>query len=316
MENWALRKSQTARIVGTSDPYRLREILAEARSHVARQRPGATMATWQSVGPDNVPGRIGALAISRQDSRVLYAGSAAGGVYKSTDGGDRWHALWSQQESLAVGGLAVAPSTDDVVYVATGEWEDNVSSTPYHLPGITLCAVEYAPADADWAYAASTLGRVWCSNDGGGTWHELPRGVTLAPARPVNDIEIDPGDPRRVFLAFGANDITFGSDTRAVWRLDVASVNQTVWTDVSGESPASSLPPRLPITGLAIDPRARDTLYAAHLLGVHRTVDGGGSWSPFDQGLPNCFVSDLDLHEPTRALYIATMGRGLYRLTL
>ena len=124
MENWALRKSQTARIVGTSDPYRLREILAEARSHVARQRPGATMATWQSVGPDNVPGRIGALAISRQDSRVLYAGSAAGGVYKSTDGGGRWHALWSQQESLAVGGLAVAPSTDDVVYVATGEWED------------------------------------------------------------------------------------------------------------------------------------------------------------------------------------------------
>jgi photosystem II stability/assembly factor-like uncharacterized protein len=696
MENWTLRKSQTARIVGTSDPYRLRDVLTQARSYVDNQRRRAREAVpaWQGIGPDNVPGRIGALAISRQDSQVLYAGSAAGGVYKSTDGGGRWHALWSQQDSLAVGGLAVAPSTHDVVYVATGEWEDNVSSTPYHhfpgvgvyrtadggqtwlrssipsvwtaavavdpgdpdgvfvagdrslhrsrdggqtwdvaagnvngifcgtisdvaidlddparlyigvhrsgvwrsidggdhwtrltlpgladasaispklalrprrgappfvavltagsvftspdggdhfaarapvdapsyaawctavavdptdeqvllvghirlwrstqgghrwkpvghtaeppsaghadqqaivfdprnhdhvyvatdggvfesvdngatwsprhlglettqcytvavsrstplrigittqdnhvyqstggaaftsilrveggwieydpndsrvvyadtrgptmtkstdggvkwdrlpiesdaairealtltrhdsrrllvvdttgriqrstsggaswtvtldLPGVTLCAVEYAPADAARAYAASTQGRVWCSNDGGGTWHELPRNGAPAPAHPVNDIEVDPTNPRRVFLAFGANDITFGSDTRAVWRLDVASVNQAVWTDVSGQSAASSLPPRLPVTGLAIDARAPDTLYAAHLLGVHRSVDGGVSWSPFDQGLPNCFVSDLDLHDPTRALYLATMGRGLYRMAL
>jgi hypothetical protein len=76
------------------------------------------------------------------------------------------------------------------------------------------------------------------------------------------------------------------------------------------------LPPRLPITALAVDPRAPDTLYAAHLLGVHRSTDGGSAWLPLDEGLPHCFVSDLDVHEPTRTLYLATMGRGLYRWAL
>src|SRR5262249_51313134 len=135
MEDWELRRSQSARIVGTTNPYHLRAAFETARAHISRQPPAVPRGgptKWQSVGPDNVPGRIGALGISHQDSQVLYAGSAAGGVYKSTNGGASWEALWLHEESLAVGGLAVAPSNHDVVYVATGEWEDNVSSTRYH----------------------------------------------------------------------------------------------------------------------------------------------------------------------------------------
>jgi len=32
--------------------------------------------------------------------------------------------------------------------------------------------------------------------------------------------------------------------------------------------------------------------------------------------LPNTFVSDLDLHEASRTLYAATMGRGVFRFRL
>src|SRR4029450_13976645 len=161
MENWALRTTQSARMVGTPDPYRLREAVDNARSHIVRQPPAVPRggpAQWQRIGPDNVPGRIGALGISHQDSQVLYAGSAAGGVYKSTDGGARWAALWSHQESLAVGGLAVAPSNHDVVYVATGEWEDNVSTTRYHhFPGVGV----YRTSDGGRTWTLSPIPSMW-----------------------------------------------------------------------------------------------------------------------------------------------------------
>src|SRR6266850_6662803 len=111
MENWDLRRYQSARIAGTADHGRLRDAVTAARAHVAGQ-PTDRAGTWVSLGPSNVPGRIGALAISQQDSRILYAGSAAGGVFKSTDkstdGGTQWTPLWSDQESLAIGGLSVA----------------------------------------------------------------------------------------------------------------------------------------------------------------------------------------------------------------
>src|SRR5262245_32859476 len=122
MENWSLRKLQTMRIVGTADPYRLQDTLVNARAHVKQQTPAVPrgIATWRAVGPSNVPGRISALCISRQNSQLLYAGSAAGGVFKTVDGGARWDPLWAAQESLAIGGLAVAPSDDRIVYAATG----------------------------------------------------------------------------------------------------------------------------------------------------------------------------------------------------
>jgi hypothetical protein len=49
------------------------------------------------------------------------------------------------------------------------------------------------------------------------------------------------------------------------------------------------------------------------LLGVLRSTDGGDSWAPFDEGLPNAFVSDLDMRSADRSLFASTMGRGIYR---
>ena len=49
------------------------------------------------------------------------------------------------------------------------------------------------------------------------------------------------------------------------------------------------------------------------MLGVLRSVDGGDSWAPFDEGLPNAFVSDLDMRALDASLFASTMGRGMYR---
>lgn len=86
------------------------------------------------------------------------------------------------------------------------------------------------------------------------------------------------------------------------------------WTEVSGRIAAASLPD-LAITGIALHPTLEETIFVSNILGVYRSVDGGESWAPYDEGLPNCFVSDLDIRplKVGAALYASTMGRGIYR---
>jgi photosystem II stability/assembly factor-like uncharacterized protein len=191
-----------------------------------------------------------------------------------------------------------------------------------------VAAVEIS-ADGHHAYAATADGTIHHSVEGGaaGTWTRLERGDL--PVLPVNDIEIDPSNPRMIYLAFGNKDrvsaaapagessgTVFGANQVAVWRGDLTGALPR-WTPASGAG-QDALPPRLPVTGLVIDPLHPEHLYASHLLGVHRSVDGGTSWTPMVGELPRTFVSDLDLHvaDDTRTLYAATMGRGVYRCRL
>src|SRR5438094_303444 len=49
--------------------------------------PGLAAAAWQSIGPTNIGGRILDIAPDPSTAGTLYAASASGGVWKSTDTG-------------------------------------------------------------------------------------------------------------------------------------------------------------------------------------------------------------------------------------
>jgi hypothetical protein len=74
-----------------------------------------------SAGNGLVAGRITALAVDRG---TLFAGGAAGGVWRSTDGGAHWTPVFDQQNDLSIGALAVDPA-DHSVWVGTGEANTN-----------------------------------------------------------------------------------------------------------------------------------------------------------------------------------------------
>ena len=52
---------------------------------------------------------------------VYYVGSAGGGVWKTTDGGDSWTAVFADQPTSSIGAVALAPSNPSLVWVGTGE---------------------------------------------------------------------------------------------------------------------------------------------------------------------------------------------------
>jgi hypothetical protein len=68
-------------------------------------------------GNGKAGGRVQALAV---DGRIVYAGAADGGVWRSTDGGRTWKPMSDGLPTTSSGALAVDPRTHDVWY-GTGE---------------------------------------------------------------------------------------------------------------------------------------------------------------------------------------------------
>src|SRR5579885_813195 len=75
---------------------------------------------FRSIGP-SAGGRVCRAAGVPGDPLTYYAATAAGGVWKSADGGLTWKPIFDDQPTSSIGSIAVAPSDPNVVYVGTGE---------------------------------------------------------------------------------------------------------------------------------------------------------------------------------------------------
>ena len=76
---------------------------------------------YRSIGPAISGGRTTAVAGSDRNPLVYYAGGADGGVFKSTDGGASWKAIFDGESAAAIGAIAVARNDENDVWVGTGE---------------------------------------------------------------------------------------------------------------------------------------------------------------------------------------------------
>src|SRR5262249_29410784 len=74
---------------------------------------------FRYIGP--VGNRIIAIAGIPGDPKVYYAGAASGGIFKTSDNGAHWTAIFDDQPVSSIGALAVAPSDPNVVWAGTGE---------------------------------------------------------------------------------------------------------------------------------------------------------------------------------------------------
>ena len=138
-------------------------------------------------------GRIGALAIRKDGTRIL--GAAQGGIWIWN--GTTWVAKTDNLPSLAIGALAVAPSNDSVVYAGTGEGA--LSGDSYFGNGILK------------------------STDGGASWSHVSgdyfRGVAIVAAL------VDPADANHLWVAVvrgrGGARRTSPPDHSRLWHLGV-----------------------------------------------------------------------------------------------
>jgi hypothetical protein len=231
------------------------------------------------------------IGINPLDPQRIYACSFFGRLHYSTNGGDTWQ---------------LVKNSDDTPLLIDGG-EDR-------LDGGQCFA--YAPFNEQYLYVGTRRGHLWrttnSSTDSTG-WQEL-----TTPYPPVNylislisAISVHPSDPDTIFLAYGI------SGKSAVWRGKVNRDGTVVWNDISGLHSSTSLP-RFSVNALIVDSGDVRPLkiYAATDVGVFMTINGGDSWEPLNNGLPNVRIIDMRLREFDRNLLVAAWGRGIYSMQL
>jgi photosystem II stability/assembly factor-like uncharacterized protein len=85
-------------------------------------------AGWTSIGPGNIGGRTRSVLIHPTNPRLLFAGSVAGGIWRSDNGGDTWEPVDDFMANLAVSCIVMDPNNPDLMYAGTGEGFFNLDS--------------------------------------------------------------------------------------------------------------------------------------------------------------------------------------------
>ena len=82
--------------------------------------------TARHIGPALMSGRINDMDVHPTNSRIIYAGTAGGGVWKSNDAGTTFNPIF-EEYCQSIGAVSVDPnSPDNVIWVGTGEtWTRN-----------------------------------------------------------------------------------------------------------------------------------------------------------------------------------------------
>ncbi len=268
---------------------------------------------FRSVGPA-AGGRVSRVTGVPSDPRVYYAATAAGGVWKSTDGGFKWKPIFDDQPIASIGSVAVAHSDPNVVYVGSGEANirGNVSAgngiyrsrdagqTWEHVWKVRAAQVGQIivhPKNANTAFAA-VLGSPFAPNpergvyrttDGGKNWKQILKKDEDTGAI---DVCFDAATPNVVFAALWQT-------RRRPWELTSGGPGSGLYVSRDGGDSWKKLGPygkddkheddlgkglpegiwgRVAIASAPSDARRLYALIEAEKGGLYRSDDAGESW--------------------------------------
>ena len=207
----------------------------EAKNSQKSQRRSSAVRTdesnWESMGPTDFLnrttnsaniGRVNTIVVDPYNSNIIYVGSPAGGIWKSTDAGQTYIPLTDYLPQIGVSGITIDPTNTDILYIATGDddynnalsvgiwkstdaganWQQtglNPSNTPYRTSEIYI-----NPSDANMLWVATSDG-IFKSTDGGDTWTNKQSGG-------FRDLKVKPSDPN---IIYGTTDDKFYKSTDA-----------------------------------------------------------------------------------------------------
>jgi photosystem II stability/assembly factor-like uncharacterized protein len=233
---------------------------AEAASEPANQDIFKNL-SFRNLGPAAAGGRVTAVAGVPDNPALYYAGAAAGGMFKTIDGGLSWKAVFEHEKTASIGDIALAPSNPNLIWVGTGE--GNIRNDVIDGAGVYLSAdagqswkfmglgnvgqisrVIVDPSDSNVVFVGA-LGHAWDPNadrgvyrtaDGGKTWKKV---LYVDDSTGASDLIMEPGNPKVLYAG--------------MWHF-----RRYPWTLVDGGDSS----------------------------GLYRSTDGGETWKKLNEGLP------------------------------
>ncbi len=238
----------------------VRKLIQErTRAEKSLATPAAVQAQWESVGPNNIGGRMTCLVCHPTHPERIWAGAAGGGVWQSTDAGQTWRSIWNDQDILNIGALALDPNRPETIYCGTGE--ANLSLDSY--PGVGL----------------------YKSMDAGQSWQLLAATERTGLPRHIGVIAVDPFDSTHVLVGgVGYAEVSqTGNDFGGLYVSPDSGVTWTRQTFISERNYWCH--------SIVFHPQTRGTIFAAFTEqgagnGIWRTTNGGQNWEQLIKGLP------------------------------
>ncbi len=216
----------------------------------------------RQIGPALMSGRISDLEGHPTNNRIIYAGTAGGGVWKSTNGGASFNSIFDDYIQ-SIGVVTVDPhDPDNTIWVGTGE---------------------------TWTRNSVSIGDgVYKSKDGGNNWTKIP----LEGSERVSSIIVHPENKDVIYVGeLGA--LWGDSKNRGVYK--TTDGGQT-WENIFYVDQKTGC------ADLVIDPTNPDILYASMWefrrtawsfnsggtqSGLFKSTDGGKTWNKIHNGYPS-----------------------------
>ncbi|MEM1127545.1 MAG: glycosyl hydrolase [Bacteroidota bacterium] len=248
----------------------------------------------RGIGPAFPSGRIADMAMHPDNDAVWYVAVGSGGVWKTENAGTTWSSLFDGQGSYSIGCITLDPANPHVVWVGTGE---NVGGRH----------VGYGDG-------------LYRSQDGGQTWTNMG----LKDSEHISKIVIHPEDSNTLWVAAQGPLWSPGGE-RGLYK---STDGGQTWTRTLGDDEWVG------VTDLVIDPRDPDVVYAATWQrhrnvasylgggpgsGLHKSTDGGDTWTELKRGLPSSNMGKIGLaisyHNPDHLFAAIELDRregGVY----
>jgi photosystem II stability/assembly factor-like uncharacterized protein len=259
--------------------------------------------TWNPLFDKQPVSSIGAIAVSKSDPNVVYAGtgeacirgdiSFGDGVYKSTDAGKTWKNV-GLKDTRQIGRVIVHPSTPDIVFVAAlghahgpntergvfrstdggKTWEKvlykddktgaiDVVFDP-HNPRILYAALWQAQRSPWGLVSGGTGSGLYKSTDDGTSWQRLEKGLPEGPLGRIG-VSVTGADSDRIYAIVEAKN-------GGLFRSEDAGQS---WARINGDYSVRGRP--WYYSHVFADPKNADVVYVLDF-GFHRSIDGGKSF--------------------------------------
>ena len=256
------------------------------------------------IGPALMSGRINDMESHPTNARILYAGTAGGGVWKSGDGGATFNPIFDDHVQ-SIGVVKLDPNNpDEVIWVGTGEtWTRNSVTIGDGLYKSTdggsnwkkmgfenserIASIAINPNNSDEIYVG-VLGALWSDSDergvyksvdGGKTWNKI---LYVGPSTGAADVIMDPENPNVLYASMwqfrrSGWGFSSGGENSALYK---STDSGKSWNKIHNGFPSG----KLGRIAVAVAPSDNNIIYAVLETedktknGLWKSTNAGQSW--------------------------------------
>mgnify|MGYP001201272315 CR=1 FL=1 len=265
--------------------------------------------SWTPIGPTNIGGRVTCIVADPLNPNIIIIGAAAGGIFKTTNGGVSWTPKTDFAPALGMGSLEMDPNNSNIIYAGTGEANSATDCYPgygllkstdkgdtWNVIGLSevlnIAAIKVHPLNSNIIYAAGfgyrskSINRgIYKSTNAGLNWTKV---LFVSDSTSAIDIGIDYADVNIVHAAMWQRIrpptvSSTGGLTSGLYRSSNGGANWTLLGAANGLPAPSATTGRININ---VSPQNTSIIHAIYkttngnnISGVYKSTNKGLNWT-------------------------------------